>query len=207
MKYINTIGVIVILVLGGIIAFTDVQEKKVVEKNPEQLFLNVIEQTRYYEVENVAHLIISKDPSLQLIDVRDEKHFNKFTLKGAMNIPLKDFLKEENIAYLDQDVYNTVLFSNGTSDADVAWMLATRLGYKNVFVLRGGLNQWVENILQPEDHSIIWDKVSDQLYQYRKGASQYFGGKTIQSSNPDYSAKPRKPVVRRKKKEVEGGCS
>jgi rhodanese-related sulfurtransferase len=206
MKFKNIIAVSIALVIAVFLAFTEVHIRKNSEIKPEQLFLDMIESTRYYTVEEVAHLIISQDPSLQLIDVRDPKYFNKFTLKNAMNIPLKDFLKEENIAYLDQDVYNTVLFSNGNSDADVAWMLATRLGYDNVFVMKGGLNQWVNNILQPKEHSVIWDRVSDQLYQYRMGASQYFGGSAPENSPAESTSKPKKVIKRRKKKEVEGGC-
>ena len=203
-KYI--IGVVIFLVFGLYLALSSVKQSEYVEVKPDKLFLDLIENTRYYSVDEVAQMIISQDPSIQLIDVRDEKLFNKFTLNGAINIPLKDLLKEDNLAYLDQDIYKTILFSNGNSDADVAWMLATRIGYENVFVMQGGLNNWVDHILQPKENSVIWDKVNDQLYQYRKGASLYFGGKSVEPSDEGVKVKSKKPAVRRKKKEVEGGC-
>jgi len=207
MKKEYLIGVIVFLVLGVFIAFSSVKESTYLEENPDQLYLDLIETTRYFTVEEVAQMIISQDPSIQLIDVRSEKYYDKFTLNGAINIPLKDILNPDNLAYLDQDVYSTILFSNGSGDADVAWMLATRLGYQNVFVMQGGMNSWVEDILQPEDNSVIWDRVDDQLYQYRKGASIYFGGKAVGDDEAAVKVKAKKPVLRRKKKEVEGGCS
>jgi rhodanese-related sulfurtransferase len=203
-KYI--IGVVIFLVFGLYLALSSVKQSEYVEVKPDKLFLDLIENTRYFSVDEVAQMIISQDPSIQLIDVRDEKLFNKFTLNGAINIPLKDLLKEDNLAYLDQDIYKTILFSNGNSDADVAWMLATRMGYQNVFVMQGGLNNWVDHILQPQENSVIWDRVNDQLYQYRKGASLYFGGKSIEPSDDGAKVKAKKPAVRRKKKEVEGGC-
>lgn len=173
---------------------------------PDELHKKIIEKNRYFTPEELAHLIISEDPSLQLIDVRDAKSYEKFTLKGALNIPLKNFLEQENLAYLDQNVYKTIIFSNGNTDSDVAWILATRLGYKNVYVLKGGLNEWVEFILQPEDHSVVWDRIDDQMYQYRKGASEYFGGKKSDVEGDSGPSTVKSAPVKRKKKEVEGGC-
>lgn len=203
-KYI--IGIAVFIVLGAYIAFSGVKESDYLETKPDKLFLDLIETTRYFTVEEVAQLIISQDPSIQLIDVRDEEYYKKFSLNGAMNIPLKEFLNPDNLLYLDQDVYKTILFSNGSSDADVAWILANRMGYENVYVMQGGLNRWVEDILQPKENSIIWDRVDDQLYQYRKGASIYFGGEAVDVEVADERTKAKIPVKRRKKKEVEGGC-
>ena len=199
-------GLVMLITLGLFIAFTSVKKNESTEISPEQLNKKIIQQTRYFTPEEVAKFIISEDPSLQLIDVRQPSLYNKFSLKGAMNIPIADILNEDNLLYLDQDVYKTVLFSNGTSDADAAWILVTRLGYENVYVMKGGLNQWVENILQPSEHSVVWDRVDDQLYQYRKGASQYFGGKSVEETGSDVQAKSKKAPVKRKKKEVEGGC-
>jgi rhodanese-related sulfurtransferase len=206
MKAKNIFWASALILVGVYLATTEVKTNITQDLSPDKLHNAVIEKTRYVEVEEVAHLIISKDPSLQLIDVRDEKYYNKFSLKTAFNIPLRDFLKEDNLAYLDQDVYKTILYSNGTTDADVAWVLATRLGYKNVYVMKGGLNTWVESILEPRDHSVIWDRVDDEMYQYRKGASQFFGGKDASSTEVDQPVKPKKKVIKREKKEVEGGC-
>ena len=195
------------LALGLFVAFSGVKERNYVEVKPDQLFLDLIESTRYFSVEEVAQMIIAEDPSIQLIDVRSEEYYNKFSLNGAINIPLKDLFKEENLGYIDQDVYKTIFFSNGSSDADVAWIISNRMGFNNTFVMLGGLNTWVDNILQPYDNSVIWDKVDDQMYQYRRGASIYFGGedKAVQEGND--VKKPKVAPIKRKKKEVEGGCS
>jgi len=207
MKKQYLLGILAFLVLGFYLTFSSVKQSSYIETKPDKLFLDLIENTRYYSVDEVAQMIIAQDPSIQLIDVRNERYFNKFSLSGAMNIPLKDFLNPDNLAYLDQDIYKTILFSNGSSDADVAWILATRLGYSNVFVMKGGMNTWVENILQPSENSVVWDRVNDQLYQYRRGASLYFGGKAEDAgSASDVKVKAKKPAVKRKKKEVEGGC-
>jgi len=200
-------GIIAFLLLGIFVAFTGVNKRAYYETDPDQLFLDLIESTRYFTVEEVAQKIISQDPSIQLIDVRDSVSYNKFTLSGAINMPLNELLKPENKLYLDQNVYKSIFFSNGSSDADVAWMICNRMGYKNTYVMLGGLNTWVDHILEPKDHSVIWDKVDDQMYQYRKGASIYFGGEAIDVEDAGEKIKPKKPLIKRKKKEVSGGCS
>jgi rhodanese-related sulfurtransferase len=207
MKKQYIIGIVIFIILGTFVAFTGVNQRAYVETKPDQLFLDLIESTRYFTVEEVAQKIISQDPSIQLIDVRDSASYNKFTLSGAINIPLAEILDSKNKDYLNQNVYKTIFFSNGSSDADIAWMICNRMGYKSTFVMLGGLNTWVEHILEPKDHSVIWDKVDDQMYQYRKGASIYFGGKAIDAEEAGDQIKAKKPVIKRKKKEVEGGCS
>lgn len=207
MKKQYLVGMVLFVGFGLFAALSGVKNRDYVETKPDQLFLDLIESTRYFSVEEVAQKIISQDPAIQLIDVRDSASYNKFTLSGAINMPLEDILNPENRDYLDQDVYKTIFFSNGSSDADIAWMLSNRMGYKNTYVMLGGLNTWVEHILEPKDHNVIWDKVDDQMYQYRKGASIYFGGEAIDVDDASDKIKPKKPVIRRKKKEVEGGCS
>jgi len=203
----NIFGIVLLLILGAFIAFTTVKTDEREQISPDQLHHKVIQKNRYFSPEEVANYIISGDPSIQLIDVRTPEFYNKFTLKGAINIPLKDLLKGEELSiYFDQDVYKTIIFSNGSSDADIAWMLATRLGYKNVYVMKGGLNAWVDQILQPKEHSVVWDRIDDEMYQYRRGASEYFGGKSSAPAGDDAVAKPKKAIKKRKKKEVEGGC-
>lgn len=207
MKKQYLVGILVFLVLGIYVSVTGIKNQEYKETNPDQLFLDLIESTRYFTVEEVAQMIISQDPSIQLIDVRDSVYYHKFTLNGAINIPLKDILDPDNRVYLDQNVYKTIFFSNGSSDADIAWMISNRMGLKNTYVMLGGLNTWVDHILEPQDHSVIWDKVDDQMYQYRKGASIYFGGEAIDAEDASEKMKPKKPLIKRKKKEVEGGCS
>lgn len=207
MKKQYLLGMVLFLALGLFVAFSGVKERNYVETKPDQLFLDLIESTRYFSVEEVAQMIIAEDPSIQLIDVRSEEFYNKFSLNGATNIPLKDLFKEENLGYLDQDIYKTIFYSNGSSDADVAWIISNRMGFKNTFVMLGGLNTWVDNILQPQDNSVIWDKVNDQMYQYRRGASIYFGGEDNGAQEGGEIKKPKAAPIKRKKKEVEGGCS
>lgn len=195
-----------LLLVGIFLAFTSVNKDIREETAPEVLHYNIIEQTRYIDVEEVAHKIITKDPLLLLIDVRSAEEYNKFSLPGAINIPLDSLLLKKNRDYLAQELYDAVFYSNGTSSADIAWILSKRLGYKHNFVLRGGLNAWVDRILRPHPEANIYDREANERLQYRKGASQYFGGGDAAEESSSSDAKPKKVVVKRQKKEVSGGC-
>ena len=88
---------------------------------------------------SVADMIIRKDPTLRLIDVRSQDEFEKFSLPGAINIPVTDLLSDAYTEILNQDVKMNIFYSNGTLTANEAWMITRQLGYTNNFVLEGGL--------------------------------------------------------------------
>ena len=84
--------------------------------------------------DEVADMLVKKDPLLQLIDVRSKAEFDKFSLPGALNIPLNNLLAKENEDILNQSQKMNVFYSNGTLQANEAWMLMRQLGYQNMFI-------------------------------------------------------------------------
>ena len=202
--------IMALLLLGSIIAIflPDTKAHKHII-GPKQLLHEVNKQGRYITTDEVAKMIMEKDPSLLLIDIRTPEEYKKFTLEGAMNIPFDKIMDDDNKDYFDQDVYTTVIFSNGSSLADQAWLRLRSYDYKGNKVLKGGLNQWYKTIINPQkpaDDALTAQ--AEKTYLFRKGAQVYFTGATPVSSSAA-SAKPKpsgKPIVKRKKKEVTGGC-
>merc|ERR1711879_332387 len=131
---------------GAIIAFLP-EKKYTGELTPEKLLTAINDNSRYISSDQIAHRLIESDPSVLLIDVRDTASFKQYSLPGATNIPLDSLLSPSWAGFLDQDFVTKVFYSNGSVYAAQAWTLATRLGYKNVYILKGGLNNWVETIL------------------------------------------------------------
>jgi len=200
--------VIIGLLLGSVWLFfagKNAGDKR--EIPPKKLHELMLQKHRDISADELTRRIINGDPMLQIVDVRNEKQYNSYTLPGAINIPLEDIMKTDNLAYFDQDVLNTVIFSNGTSDAQIAWNILTRLGYKNLTILRGGLNNWFETIILAKPPTGPYDKESDDLYQFRNGARVYFGVGASSETESAPKPKVRIPIIKRKKKEVEGGCS
>jgi len=176
--------------------------------NPELFVINAVSTERYISTDLLADRIINQDPTLLLIDTRPEKEFNEFSLPNAVNIQLKDFFNEELNSYLDQDVYDVILFSTDNFYANEVWMLGNRLGYKNLFVLKGGLNEWFSTIINPKYPDETMPREAFELYDFRKAAGMYFGvGVTKTKSEEKPKSKKKVITAPKKKKRVpEGGC-
>ncbi|PKP29285.1 MAG: hypothetical protein CVU01_00700 [Bacteroidetes bacterium HGW-Bacteroidetes-18] len=204
------LAAILILLAGGLVLLPKYQKHEGIK--PEVLVSHAMSPERYMTTDRLAHILINQDPSFILIDVRDEKSFADYTLPNAINIPLEKLLDEDSKTYLNQNQYDVVLFSNDSFYADQAWILATRLGYKNMRVLKGGVNEWFTTIINPLKPADNMPATDFELFATRKAASMYFGvvypeqfkveaPKTVKQA-------PKKVITIEKKKKApaEGGC-
>ena len=201
-KYSLLIALVLIL---SVILLVLPEKKSTDEISPKALLLELKEQTHYKSTDEIADRLINKDPSIFLIDVRMSDAYFEYSLPGAENIPLEDILHPDWADYLDQENREVIFFSNSDVFAEQAWLLARRMGYENLYVMKGGLNQWFETIIQPVAPKETASTSEFDLYDFRKGASIYFcGGQLVVS---DETAQDVVVVTRKKKKTViEGGC-
>ena len=170
---------------------------------PQDLMWETVQPTRYVTVDQVATMIIENDPTLELVDIRTVKDYDAFSLKNAVNIPFDSLLSPNYQDYLGIEDMNVVFYGNDDIRADQAWVIAHRMGYKNMYVMRGGLNSWIECIIRPQKPDETASLNEFEIYEFRKGASIYFTGAKIETSDSKSSVK----VVRRKKgAAVAGGC-
>lgn len=183
------------------------------ELSPEDLLLAISTQDRFYSPEDVARLVISGDPSIQLIDVRSPEEFAAFSLPKAINIPLTNLLDKDSTGnyiwegYLDQDVKTNIFYSNGTVYANQAWMLTKRMDFKNNYVMKGGLNSFFDNILQAKKPLSGAPESEQNLYNFRKAAALYFGGgSNIPAAGNETKPSEGMPVKKKKKEGSSGGC-
>ena len=178
------------------------------EISSKELLYEINQHDRYVSTDEVAKAIITHDPSYLLVDVRTPDEYAKFTLQGALNIPFDSILNPANKGFLDQDVYKVVLFSNGSTLADKAWMLLHRMGYQGTYVMQGGLNSWIETIIRPSKPAELAGEKEWEQYNFRKAASVYFGGGSDVTSDDGGSAPPPTPVVvpQKKTEGSVGGC-
>jgi rhodanese-related sulfurtransferase len=196
-----------IVPLGVILAFVPANTTHPYKLSPEDLLEHVNSGMQYFSPDEVAHMLVSKDPSLVLIDVRSEDEYEKFHLQGAINIPLSSLLDPQWTNYLNQDLRYNVFYSNGTVNANQAWMLCRQLGYRNNYVLQGGLNYWAETIMNPEAPASTSPNEELAKYDFRKGAGQALGGgASLEASSSNAAPALPKIAPRPKKKRVQGGC-
>jgi rhodanese-related sulfurtransferase len=199
---------LIIIPLGIIIAAVPADRVKQFQLTADELLQEAGAGVQFISPDVVADMLVQKDPSLRLIDVRTPEEFDAYNMPGAINIPLSSLLSEEYTNILNQDAYVNVLYSNGSVFANQAWMITRQLGYENNFVLEGGLNYWFGNILSPEAPSQTSPNEEFAKYDFRKSAAAALGGGgvvTTEENAPAVKAvKP--PVTAKAKKKPAGGC-
>lgn len=198
------LAIILLLLSGGLLLLPKYEKNEGIK--PEKFLLNIMSKERYISTDKIAERIINQDPTLLLIDVRSKEEYNSYTLPNAINIPLKDVLSSDSEAYLNQDSFDVVLFSNDDCYANQAWMLCNRLDYKNLYVLKGGINEWFRTIIDPKLPETTAPQTAYTQYKFRKAAAQYFG--IGGSATTNTAPKPKKVIklTKKKKKVAEGGC-
>jgi rhodanese-related sulfurtransferase len=201
---------IVLLILAVIIALVPQNTTRPYKLTAPQMLAEIRTGTQFVSPDELAGKIIQKDPSIQLIDVRNPREFDQFSLPGAINIPLQDILSEANFDQLNQGTKMNIFYSNGSTEANEAWMLTRQLGYQNNYVLQGGLNYWLETILNPSKPGSISSNDEIAKYDFRKAASMALGGGNVSAAAATVSSAPaaQKPgvVPVKKKKKASGGC-
>ena len=85
----------ILVTMGLIIAAVPQNRTKPYKLTADELLAEVNTRTQFITPDVVADMLVKKDPTLQLIDVRSQEEFEKFSLPGAINIPIADLLSEK----------------------------------------------------------------------------------------------------------------
>jgi rhodanese-related sulfurtransferase len=163
---------------------------------------NEVTQDMYYlSTDELAHLLISGDPGIQLVDIRENADT---LLTRAVNVPADSVLSEKFIGLFFQNTRKMVLYSDDISVQKDTWMKLKYDGISNIYMLRGGLTAWKKDILDPTYPGPNAAQNDIDLYTQRMAARQYFSGA---KALPETEFKVIIPQGGRKRKKVEGGCS
>jgi len=182
------------------------------ETKPENLLLEIIDNSRYISTDEIAQNLIDNDYIL-LVDVRTPEEFAAYRLPGSMNIPLSDLLAENEdgglkwASVFNQTARKVVFYSNGSIYSGQAWLLARRINVKNIYVMQGGLNLWFETIINPTAPDQSASDADFARYNTRRAASMHFtGGGTPAEAGKSENAAPPVILNNTKPKQEEGGC-
>ncbi|HKL66964.1 MAG TPA: rhodanese-like domain-containing protein [Bacteroidales bacterium] len=197
---------IVFLSLGLIIAAIPNNKTLNFKMSAEEMIEEFNGRYQFISPDEIADMMISEDPNLQLIDLRSESEYREFHLPGAVNIPFTDLLDDEYRYLVDQDLKINVFYSNGSVTSNEAWMVTRQLGYRNNYVLEGGLNYWAETIMNPDRPEQTSPNEEIARYNFRKGAGAALGGGSIEPATE--MPEPVLPAIKKRpqKKRAQGGC-
>ncbi len=87
-----------------------------------------------------------------VLDVRPEAEYNQFHIAGARNVPLAEIpgiIPELQAQQAKNTVF--VLASNDEAAATAAWKTLSAESIPNVYILEGGINQWIATFGQGDD--------------------------------------------------------
>ena len=141
-------------------------EQRLVQITPAELFKTVYNQ-------NV---------NLIMLDVRPESDYNLYHLNGALNVPL-DKLPGIIPDLLTEPPANSVfvLMSNDETAATEAWKQLVASSVPNVYILEGGINNWIAFFGENEDFQSASSVAEDQLGYIFQAAL----GSSYESCDPD----------------------
>jgi rhodanese-related sulfurtransferase len=201
-------GVIIIILLGVILAFSPVDYGSREQIDVQTVARQIADREDHITAEQLGHLIIDEDPGYMLIDIRNNDEYNSFHIKSAINIPLEHLFEPDNLDLIDRDKL-TIVYSNGGTHAAQAWVLLKQKGFNNTSVLLGGLNYWVDVYSNPEPPSDVHADSEIFRYQFLQSAGPYLlGNQQVEAQNSGNSEPPpvKLPIKRKKKRTADEGC-
>jgi rhodanese-related sulfurtransferase len=142
---------------------------------------------------DLAGWIKDRKAGLRVIDVRPAEAFADFHIPTAENVPLPSIARA-----LFKTTETLVLYSDGGAHAAQAWVLLRSLGYSHVYFLRGGLGEWLDDVMNPV---IPTDAAPGVKEAFKKTVelSQYFGGHpTVGDRPPTTSTSQRVEAMKRR---------
>ena len=132
------------LVLGAIALFAAPYPGSRVTLDAKELALAVGTEIDHVEAPELAAWIIESRADYRLIDLRSEAEFVQYHIPGAVNVPMGS-LTDAGLGRQE----TLVLYSDGGIHSAQAWMLLKAQGYKGVYMLKGGLEEWKDRVVFP----------------------------------------------------------
>jgi rhodanese-related sulfurtransferase len=112
----------------------------------------------------LAQWIRDRKPGLRVLDVRSDSEFATYHIPSAERMPLTALA-----SLAPRSGETLVLYSEGGAHAAQGWVLLRAAGHHNVYFLRGGLLDWMEEVMSPV---LPADTTSARV----AALSRYFGG-------------------------------
>lgn len=170
---------------------------------PDNLLPMVLDEEVSLSADYVARLIVEEDTTFRLIDVRQPEDYREVSLPGAINVPYSDLIQKDPDIYLNNKDISIIFYSNDDLKSNLALVYARGLGYRNCFVLSGGMNGWFKTVVESRFSGERITARENSLYEIRTKAARLFIGLNNQ---PDSLRTRYLESGKFSKKKLDGGC-
>jgi len=157
--------------------------------------------------EQLADLLLSKDlTNVQFIDIRTPKKYVIGHLPKAINIPIKNFFDKSRFESISKDKM-LILYGEDISEPKMVALLASHFNKGSFYIAGGGYEYIEKNMLHGFGlNSGVYDD-EIPLVDFQEAINEIKGRSGVAAgSKPVKKAVSTKPIVKKKKKAVSGGC-
>lgn len=174
----------VALVLGALAAVVGTPAPRGSSVDIEALARAVEREDDHVTAVELATWIKDRKPGLRVIDVRPAADFERYHLPTAERMALDTLVSTsfEN----DETV---VMYSDGGAHAAQAWVFLRARGHRQVYFLRGGLADWLDQVMNPA----IAPGTPPDTRARVVAISRYFGGTPHDETDADRAVKSEAP--------------
>jgi len=148
--------------------------------------------------DELAFRIIDDENNLQIIDVRSLEEYKKFSLPKSQSISIKDLFGKDAKKILTVNRKMNVFLADDELMERKAAVIADKLGYEGISVLKGGLDAFKKEILNFKKPAEIKTRWEEDEIRFRLKASKLLPQLIEQNKH--------KIVPRKKSKRILGGC-
>ncbi len=194
---------IVLLCFGLLLAILPLSSGRSFIVKPQKLLPELLSEDTWLSVDQVARFVVSEDNTVQIIDLRSPEEFRIMNIPGSVNVPYSELLNSDPGTYLKVGATTNIFYSNGDINSNSALAISKGLNYKNTFVMKGGLNEWFNTIM---NSSFRGDKISareNSLFETRTRAKNMF---IEMNSMPDSLKLKFIEAKHLARKKLDGGC-
>ena len=189
--------------IGMIIALLPFDTSESFRLKSNELLLKSVSDSVRLSVDQVAQMLNKEDSTIQLIDLRSTGQFRECNIPGSINIPFDDLLNPMWEGTFNQRKVKKIFYGNGDQTANYAWTIATGLGYKNNFTMKGGLNEWFKTVMLSQFTGEKISPLENALFENRFNARKAF---TQVNSLPDSLKGSYFKAKEIKQLKLDGGC-
>jgi rhodanese-related sulfurtransferase len=175
--------------LGFVALFAQPGRGSVVTLDVKELATIIDTEGDHVTVGELAGWIVAGRSDYRLIDLRTDEEYAAYHIPNAENVTLTGLPD----APLERNE-KIVLYSEGGIHGAQAWMLMRARGYASTYTLKGGLDQWKEDVLFP---ALAENATPAERARFERAAARarFFGGSPRSGAGVAIKALPDMPKV------------
>lgn len=156
----------------GVLAFLigNPNSNNVLKVNAKEIALSTVKDHDKIDCAALADWLIKDKADFTLVDLRSEKEYSEYNIPTSINIKMEDLLSSDLMR--NQKI---LFYGNDDVSSAQAWFILKSSNYKGVYILKGGMNGWKNEILFPK---LAADATPEQAAAFERvrQISIHFGG-------------------------------